>query len=90
MATNTITPARTEHGLVRHIWLLPDDGAKVDALTRAVLAEYGASTAPALLAAAPELAHRLPAALVCDAIFPGQFRADERLAIQLHEIGIIP
>ena len=64
MATNTITPARTEHGLVRHIWLLPDDGAKVDALTRAVLAEYGASTAPALLAAAPELAHRLPAALV--------------------------
>jgi Fe(II)/alpha-ketoglutarate-dependent arginine beta-hydroxylase len=60
----TITPTGTGHDMVRHVWLAPEDGAALDALTREVLAEYGSSTAPALLTAAPELAHRLPTALV--------------------------
>jgi Fe(II)/alpha-ketoglutarate-dependent arginine beta-hydroxylase len=63
METNTVIHD-TEDDLIRHVRLTPADGATLDALTRHVLAEYGSSTAPELIAAAPELALRLPAELV--------------------------
>jgi Fe(II)/alpha-ketoglutarate-dependent arginine beta-hydroxylase len=63
METNTIIPD-TDNGVVRHVRLTPEDGAALDVLTRQVLSEYGSSTAPELLVAAPDLARRLPVALV--------------------------
>ncbi|ATE54999.1 guanitoxin biosynthesis L-enduracididine beta-hydroxylase GntD [Actinosynnema pretiosum] len=49
---------------IRYVDLDPVDGAQVEALARAAVREHGSSSAPSLLAAAPGLAHRLPARLV--------------------------
>jgi L-asparagine oxygenase len=49
--------------VVRYIDL-EHDLAEIDELTRTLLAEHGASTAPSLLAVASSLGHRLPARLV--------------------------
>jgi Fe(II)/alpha-ketoglutarate-dependent arginine beta-hydroxylase len=61
---NTRTPTRTEQAVVGHVRLSPENGARLDALSRDLLSEHGSSTAPSLIAAVPALAHRLPATLV--------------------------
>ncbi|GAB1511091.1 guanitoxin biosynthesis L-enduracididine beta-hydroxylase GntD [Actinophytocola sp. KF-1] len=66
METKTITFPGTETDRLRHVRLTAEDGAAVDRMAREVLSEYGSSTAPALLTAASELAHRLPDALVAE------------------------
>ncbi|GAA2658065.1 guanitoxin biosynthesis L-enduracididine beta-hydroxylase GntD [Streptomyces lunalinharesii] len=63
--------------MIRYLDLDDADRDALDALTRSVLREHGSSTAPALLADLPTLAHQLPPRLVKEL---QAFRSDEAVA----------
>jgi len=78
--------ARPETSTVRHVDLDPRDAELIDVLVRRVLRDHGSSTAPALLAGAAGLAHRLPARLVEEV---REFRlAESAAAVVLHGLRV--